>query len=208
MSQSNLFEDKKLESLGLPRADVQLWKAWLDQEKAEAIFDALIKETQWEQPDIRIAGRTLKIPRLQSWHGDADAVYEYSAQVFHPQAWTSPLLELKQKLLDDCGLNFNSVLVNLYRDGNDSVSWHADDERELGEAPSIASISLGATRKFSLKPVYVDAPTRKSQSIDLHSGDLLLMQGDTQKNWHHAVPKTSRPCSARINLTFRTVIKA
>ena len=157
----------------------------------------------WHQDTIRVYGREVLIPRLNAWYGDAEAVYSYSGLALEPQAWTSGLLELKRRVEKHVQRGFNSVLANWYRDGKDSVSWHADDEPELGSQPLITSLSFGATRRFSLRRRDRQG---KTVHIDLAGGSLLVMAGDTQRHWVHQVAKSSRCQSGRINLTFRQII--
>ena len=149
-----------------------------------------------------IFGQRRPVPRLVAWHGDPGASYTYSGTPHDPLPWTQPLERIRSRLFDLTGGQFNSVLLNLYRDGRDGMGWHADDEPELGREPAIASVSFGATRRFKLRH-------RRSRSaantLDLAHGDLLLMAGATQHHYVHAVPKTARPVGARVNLTFRWV---
>lgn len=175
-------------------------------EAAESIYLALLDTVAWSQPELRMGGRLVKIPRLQAWYGDPDALYAYSNQDFQPLPWTSQLQAMRESLEEVCTARFNSVLVNLYRDGNDGVSWHADNERELGRQPVVASVSLGATRRFLLKPSRSHCQRQlQTVSLELEHGDLLVMARLTQQCWLHCIPKTSRPVGARINLTFRCI---
>lgn len=176
---------------------------WLAVDRADAVLDRLRAETTWDQPTYQFQGRSVPMPRQVAWHGDSKARYGYSGISHQPAPWNDTLTELRAQLTDQVGVPFNSVLVNRYRDGNDSVAWHADDERELGPEPVIASVSLGATRTFALKPKAGGASVR----IELTHGGLLLMAGATQDQWLHAVPKTARPVGERINLTFRHIFR-
>jgi alkylated DNA repair dioxygenase AlkB len=144
-------------------------------------------------------------PRLTAWYGDATARYSYSGLDLTPQPWTPALLALRTQVEQATGVTFNSVLLNLYRTGQDSMGWHADDEPELGPEPVIASISLGATRRFRLRPRHSQQLPHAPLGLDLPSGSLLVMRGTTQQHWQHAVPKTARPVGPRLNLTFRTI---
>jgi alkylated DNA repair dioxygenase AlkB len=144
-------------------------------------------------------GRRVLIPRLTAWHGAAG--YVYSGIEMTPAPWNEPLLEIKAVAEAWAGQAFNSVLLNLYRDGRDSVSWHADNEPGLGRDPVIASVSLGAMRRFQMKHRRREARV----ALDLRSGSCLVMAGATQHHWLHQVPKTSRPVGPRINLTFRAM---
>ena len=174
--------------------------AWMALPDAERLFLRLQQETAWEQREARIMGRKVPLPRLTAWHGDA--AYTYSG-IFHaPLAWTESLLVLKAQVEKSAGTNFNSALLNLYRNGGDSMGWHADDEKELGPEPVIASVSLGACRKFRLR--HRDDHTRRI-ALDLVHGSLVIMAGRTQACWQHQVPKTARAVGPRINLTFRLI---
>jgi alkylated DNA repair dioxygenase AlkB len=158
---------------------------------------------EWEQHRIRIRGREIASPRLSAWYGDPDAHYRYSGLSLEPRPWLPVILELKSRVEAACDEPFNSVLLNLYRDGSDSMGWHSDDEPELGERPLIASLSLGATRRFRLR--HRRRKDLEPVAIDLEGGSLLIMEGDTQRFWKHQVPKTKRTVEPRINLTFRNI---
>lgn len=151
----------------------------------------------WQQTQVRIYGRDVATPRLTAWQGTA--AYTYSGARHAPAPWHPRVLELRDRLEVRTGAAFNTCLGNLYRDGRDSVAWHADDEAELGAEPVIASVSLGAARTFSVKPRR--GPGR--WSIALAAGDLLIMRGRSQADYLHAIPKTARPVGCRLNLTFR-----
>lgn len=179
---------------------VDLHSQWLDADNADRLLLEVKAQAAWKQDHIVIQGNTIALPRLTAWHGDRG--YRYSGIQNTPAAWTPALLELRDRLEKETGASFNSVLCNLYRTGQDSVAWHADDERELGPEPTIASVSLGATRKFSLKR---KDGTGSRLDIALQHGDLLIMKGDTQKHWVHQLPKTKTVNTERINLTFRQI---
>lgn len=182
-------------------ADLTLHERWLGPEDAARLFAELRETTAWRQESIRVFGRVHAVPRLQAWYGDEGVTYAYSGLHLEPLPWTAPLAELRARLHETLPeASFDSALVNLYRDGRDSNGWHADDEPELGPRPTIASLSLGAVRRFRMKPRRGDAPPL---SLDLAAGSLLVMAGTTQRDWLHAVPKTARPVGERINVTFR-----
>ena len=146
-------------------------------------------------------GKEVLIPRCTSWYGDENMHYKYSGINNIPLPWTDELNELKAKVEQQANATFNSVLLNQYRDGNDSVGWHADDEKELGENPIIASINFGATRAFILK----HNTTKEKIIIDLTHGSLLVMGGAMQHNWKHTIPKRKKVIDTRVNLTFRLI---
>ncbi|KGK59702.1 DNA methylase [Xanthomonas cannabis pv. phaseoli] len=189
----------------LPGAQVQWWRGWLQAAAADALLQTLLTQVQWEVHRIRMFGRVVDSPRLSSWIGDPEASYRYSGTQFSPQPWLDALQPLRARLQEDTGRPFNSVLVNRYRSGNDAMGWHSDDEPELGAQPLIASVSLGATRRFAFK--HRDDAALK-QTLELGHGDLLLMGGDTQRCYKHALPRTARPVGERINLTFRQTASA
>lgn len=182
--------------------DVEQLPAWLPAEQADALLLALRTQVPWEIHRIRMFGRWLDSPRLSCWMGDADAHYRYSGADFLPHAWAPAVLELREQLQQACAAPFNSVLLNRYRDGRDSMGWHSDDEPELGATPVIASLSLGAARRFLLRRR--DDPAQKAEYL-LGHGDLLLMRGHCQRDYQHALPKTARVSGERINLTFRQI---
>lgn len=178
-----------------------LWRQWLPEGEAQGLFTQLADNLHWQQTVIRVYGRVQPIPRLNAWYGDAGASYTYSGARFVPEPFTPSLVALRERLQVFTGCAFNSVLANFYRDGSDSVAWHSDNEPELGAEPAIASLSLGASRRFRLRHRHLPPV-----AVDLHAGDLLLMTGPLQQHWQHALPKTRRSVGARINLTFRRVV--
>ncbi|TKR29850.1 alpha-ketoglutarate-dependent dioxygenase AlkB [Luteimonas gilva] len=189
--------------LALPGAQLTFDPHWLDAAAARSLFDALMLQVPWETHRIRIYGRLVDSPRLSCWIGDPDAVYTFSGTRFVPHDWPAALRPVRERLNRELGADFNSVLANLYRNGADSMGWHSDSEAELGPQPFIASLSLGATRRFALKNRR--DPERKL-ALDLAPGSLLTMAGDTQTNYRHALPRTAKPVGARINLTFRRIL--
>jgi alkylated DNA repair dioxygenase AlkB len=163
---------------------------------------ALSDTLNWQQDHIHMYGKSIPIPRLNAWYGDPGIHYSYSGIQLLPNAWTQELLYLKTKIEHFTGHTFNSVLANLYRNENDSVAWHADDEPELGPQPLIASLSIGATRTFKLR----HKKNKTLIRIPLTSGSLLVMKGNCQHAWEHEIPKTKQKTKPRVNLTFRTII--
>jgi alkylated DNA repair dioxygenase AlkB len=191
-----------LTPLTLPGADLAFDPHWLAAREGDVLFAALHAGVPWEVHRIRLFGREVDSPRLSCWIGDPEAVYVYSGARFAPHPWPPVLRPLRERMADALGVDFNSVLANLYRDGRDAMGWHSDDEPELGLAPMIASLSLGATRRFALKPR--DGGTHRL-ALALPHGSLLVMRGDTQRRYRHALPRTARPVGPRINLTFRRI---
>ncbi len=175
---------------------------FLKQEQADHLFTTFRTELAWKQRSLKIFGKERLEPRLVAWYGDETAVYTYSGRVNIPLPWHPELKTLANDVEALCSSPFNAVLANLYRDGNDSMGWHADDEPELGENPIVASISLGASRDFRMR---LRAATDITHSLQLTSGSLLIMKAGMQATWQHCVPKRKRCEQARINLTFRFV---
>ena len=188
------------QAVDLPGACLAFDPDWLGAGEAWALFEALHAQLPWERHRITVYGRTLDAPRLSCWIGDA--AYTYSGTRFDPHPWPGALADVRARLERELHAGFNSVLANLYRDGRDSMGWHSDDEPELGVQPVIASLSLGATRRFVLK--HRSDPSRKV-ALELPRGSLLLMRGATQANYRHALPRTAKPVGPRINLTFRRI---
>lgn len=188
--------------LDLPEADVRLWRPAFEPVEADELLALLRTRIDWQQEDIVIFGQRRCVPRLVAWHGDPGTAYTYSGTAHEPLPWTPALQRIRHRVEELTGHRYNSVLLNLYRDGRDGMGWHADDEPELGREPVIASVSLGATRRFKLR--HRRSRTAAS-TLDLEQGDLLLMAGQTQHAYVHALPKTARPVGARVNLTFRWV---
>ena len=191
-----------LTALPLAGSDLLFDPAFLAPARADALFAQLRNGIAWETHRIRLFGREVDSPRLSCWIGDADASYVYSRTRFEPRPWPQALTILREEVDGATGERFNSVLANLYRNGRDGMGWHSDDEPELGSQPVIASLSLGATRRFCLKH---KRDGTRSFALELPHGSLLVMRGDTQKNFRHALPKTAKPVAERINLTFRKI---
>jgi alkylated DNA repair dioxygenase AlkB len=188
----------------IPNAKICLYRNFLYDSQEEILYKELLENIAWQQDLIKIYGRKIPIPRLTAWYGDPNMSYTYSGILMNPHPWTLTLSLLKSQIEERTQHKFNSVLLNQYRNGSDSVAWHSDDEPELGETPVIASLSLGASRKFELRSK-VKASLDRIELL-LNSGDLLIMSGTTQKHWQHQVPKMRRVRESRINLTFRYII--
>jgi alkylated DNA repair dioxygenase AlkB len=186
----------------MPDAEIVLYPDFFSAAESDAFLQEILAHIAWSQETIRLWGKTIALPRLTAWYGDPGKSYTYSGITLHPDPWTSTLLAIKRRIDEVAAVRFNSVLLNLYRDGRDSVSWHSDDEPELGQHPIIGSVSFGATRRFQFK--HKQRRTRCT-SVELSHGSVLLMQGATQHHWLHRIPKTPRACGPRINLTFRII---
>lgn len=168
---------------------------------ADALYERLLNGIEWKQESMNMYGKELKFPRLTAWYGDSDKPYSFSGITLNPNPWNKELSWIKEQIEPESGVEFNSVLLNLYRDGNDSISWHTDAEKELGKNPVIASVNFGDTRTFQLKHM----KTNEKISIELTHGSLLVMKGELQHYWKHQVPKTKQKKNPRINLTFRVI---
>lgn len=190
--------------LQLDDADIEYHENFLDSEAGTTLYDALIAETSWRQETVKVYGKEHLTPRLSCWMGEPWMDYSYSNLTMRATPWTSTVLSVKQKIEEQTKESFNSVLINYYRDGQDSNGWHSDDEPELGKQPIIASVSLGASRDFKLRHKYDKS---LKSSICLAHGSLLMMRGRTQSHWQHHVPKRAN-AGGRINLTFRTLVQA
>jgi alkylated DNA repair dioxygenase AlkB len=192
-----------LQRLPLVDANVTFDRLWLAEDEAERLLRGLRDEVAWETHHVRLFGHEHASPRLSCWIGDPGTAYRYSGTLFEPRPWPSSLQRLRERLSAELDVGFNSVLANRYRDGRDCMGWHSDSEPELGPAPVIASVSLGATRRFVLK--HRDRPQEKL-AIDLPRGSLLVMAGATQRHYRHALPRTAKAVGERINLTFRQIL--
>jgi alkylated DNA repair dioxygenase AlkB len=181
---------------------LELIEEFLPRDARGPLFQALRAEIPFAQRPIRMMGRTIMQPRLSAWIGDLGTAYTYSGVLNEPEAWPPALSSLRARVSDCAAEPFNSVLCNLYRDGSDSMGLHADAERELGPEPVIASISLGATRRFQLRHRR-DSGDR--MDVELQDGSLLIMRGTLQQHYRHAVPKQRAVTEPRINLTFRNI---
>ncbi len=191
-----------LETIALTDGTCRYTPQLFDAADCDRILEMLLRETAWKQEHIRMFGRQLPMPRLTAWYGEAGKTYKYSGLLNEPLPWFPEVALLRDAVSHSVGTPFNSVLCNLYRDGTDSMSWHTDDERELGRNPTIASISFGAERNFLLKHVRTGARA----AFALGHGSLLIMEGPLQHHWVHRVPKTSRTVGVRVNLTFRWIV--
>ena len=190
-------------ALDLPDGEARYWPAAFEAAEAARLMAELRQGIDWRDEEILLFGRRVPVPRRVAWHGDPGASYTYSGTPHLPEPWTPALACIRDRVREITGARFNAVLLNLYRDGRDGMGWHADDEPELGPNPVIASVSLGAMRRFSLRH-----RRRRDLRIDLPlaHGSLLLMSGTTQHHWVHALPKTAASAGERINLTFRWIV--
>jgi alkylated DNA repair dioxygenase AlkB len=200
--QSSLFAHSTERLTESAAAGIRFVPAYLDIREADGLFDSLKSLPGWRQDHIRVYGKTHPLPRLHRWFTDSNEPYRWSGISMHPEPFPEFLDDVRCRLAEESGVHFNTALGNFYRDGRDGVSWHSDDEPELGTDPVIASLSLGATRRFLMRKKLDHS---QCLEFDLTHGSLLWMSGDTQIVWQHSIPKTSRTVESRINLTFRAI---
>ena len=187
----------------MPDGEVAIYRNFFNRIESDQIFQALLSKIKWRQDKMKLYGKEFELPRLTAWYGDDGKSYTFSRIPMNPDAWTHTLLSVKSRIEEVTQAKFNSVLLNLYRSGKDGVSWHSDDEPELGKNPIIASVSFGETRRFQLRHK-LDKSLDKVE-ITLTHGSLLIMKGSTQHLWQHQIPKTAKSLQERINLTFRII---
>lgn len=196
-----LFASEKIK-LPLPEADIVYYPDFFSKTEADGYYQHLLEETPWQQDSITVYGKTYPQPRLTALYGNNGKAYSYSNITMRPHPFSAALISIKNKIETVCEARFTTCLLNLYRNGQDSNGWHADDEKELGQNPVIASISFGGERPFHLK--HKNDKTLKYKIL-LQHGSLLLMQGETQHKWLHQIAKTRQKVNPRINLTFRVI---
>lgn len=203
MEQLDLFNSSKsnIEMRQIQNGEFLHINNFFDKATSDNYLKVLLDTIDWKQEKMNMYGKELLFPRLTSWYGDNDKLYSFSGITLRPKQWTTDLLEIKRKVETKVEASFNSVLLNRYRNGNDSISWHSDAEKELGKNPIIASVNFGATREFQLRHIH----TKEKLSIELSHGSLFIMLGELQHFWQHQIPKTKKPVSERINLTFRVI---
>lgn len=198
----NLFHEESIR-LDLPDAEFIYYPNFFIKEKADLFFETLQKETPWQHDEILIFGKKIWQPRLTALYGNEGKSYGYSNIVMHPHSFTSTLTFIKEEIENEIQEQFTTVLLNLYRNEKDSNGWHADNEKELGRDPIIASLSLGEERVFQMKH---NTNKEAKKSLILQHGSLLIMKNGAQINYKHHIPKASKPKKERINLTFRKII--
>lgn len=189
--------------LMLPDADVVLYEQFFNKSESDKLFKNLSDNIKWKQDKIKFYGKQFDVPRLAAWYGEDGFSYTYSGIQMHPNPWNEDLMFIKEKIEKVSKVSFSSCLLNLYRTGRDSVNWHQDNEKELGQNPIIGSVSFGETRPFQMK--HISRTELKKVDIPLTNGSFLLMKGTTQHFWKHQIPKTTRKLNPRINLTFRII---
>ena len=206
--QQDLFcspREETWQRIDAPDADIRFKSSFLDEDTARRYFDELLVQVKWRQDRIRVYGKLHDVPRLHQWYGEPDTAYAWSGLVMAPQPFIPALLRLRAAIETATSATYNSILANLYRDGNDAVGWHSDDEPEFRGHPTIASLSLGAARDFVLR--HRHRPDLPQIKISLTNGSLLVMSGNTQENWQHTIPKRAGVVAPRINLTLRTSVQ-
>ncbi|MTE27272.1 alpha-ketoglutarate-dependent dioxygenase AlkB family protein [Winogradskyella ouciana] len=199
----DLFSTEK-QHFKLPNAELIYIPNFFNTQESDNYLKSIKAETDWQHDNITVFGKTYKQPRLTALFGDTDQPYSYSNITMYPQPFTSTLQSIKDKVEDFSEEKFNTLLINLYRDGNDSNGWHADNEKELGINPVIASVSFGEARPFHFKHRTIKQERHK---LILEHASLLLMKGEMQHYWLHQIAKTKKEIQPRINLTFRKLIK-
>lgn len=187
----------------VPDAEIIYYPHFFDTEESDLLFQELLLTIPWQQDDIKVFGKVHAQPRLTALFGNEGKSYSYSNIKMQPHPWNPILQNLKLKAEAVSETEFTTVLLNLYRDGKDSNGWHADNEKELGTNPIIASMSFGAERYFHLQH---NNDKNLKLKILLEHGSLLVMKGTTQHFWKHQIPKTAKPIGSRINLTFRSIV--
>src|ERR687892_2068387 len=197
-----LFNEDRVSNLLTKDGTVNYYGKVLTSGEADQYFDLLMQNILWENDEVVIFGKHIVTKRKAAWYGDSDYSYTYSNTTKQALAWTKELSYLKQIVEEHAGTKFNSCLLNLYHNGNEGMRWHSDDEESLGENNTIASLSLGAERKFLFK----HKQTKQIVSLVLEHGSLLIMKDATQANWLHSLPKSKNVTQPRINLTFRTIV--
>ena len=205
MDQPSLFDNEPdtptRQTFALGDSEIQYVANAFTAREADRLFQSLLDAIPWRTATLTIAGQKRPLPRLQCWMADQGRSYSYSGLKLSPHPWNPDVLRIKARLEQICEHSFNSVLLNYYRGGSDSVSWHADDETELGPNPIVASVSLGAQRTLEFKPKF-NLTTPKKQIV-LGCGSILIMGKTIQNNWLHQIPKISGTIDPRISLTFR-----
>jgi alkylated DNA repair dioxygenase AlkB len=201
--EDKLVVGKKEVAISLPDAEIHFYPQFFTKAESDLIFENLFSEIKWRSDKIKLYGKEIDLPRKTAWYGEPGKSYKYSGIQMLPEPWTPTLLKIKSEIEEIANVKFNSVMMNLYRDGNDGISWHTDAETELGKNPTIGSVSFGESRRFMLRHRY---NKELKSEIELTHGSFLLMGGSTQHFWQHQIPKTSRKLESRINLTFRTII--
>lgn len=204
---SHAHDSDRAELFQLGNARLVLYPECFSPSVADRLMRGLLDEIPWQQDTLSFGGRRVKVPRLQAWYGDSGMPYSYSGLNLTPLPWTRTLTAVRRRVEYFTGARFNAVLLNYYRDGHDSVAWHSDSERELGKDPIVASLSLGATRRFELKEKHPAGDRPARVKYELPHGSLLVMERGIQAQWLHRVPKQPEVSDPRINLTFRHIVR-
>jgi alkylated DNA repair dioxygenase AlkB len=198
-----LLNEDKVSNLLPKDGTVYYYGKVLSSSEANQYFDLLMKNILWKNDEVIIFGKHIVTKRKAAWYGDSNYLYTYSNITKQALPWTKELSGLKQMVEEFAGVKFNSCLLNLYHNGDEGMGWHSDDEESLGKNNTIASMSLGAERKFLIK----HKQSKQTVSLVLEHGSLLIMKDATQRNWLHSLPKSKNIVQPRINLTFRTIVR-
>jgi alkylated DNA repair dioxygenase AlkB len=201
MEQFDIFNtnNHQNEYINITNGEYLYFPSYFEKKESNSFLRSLIKEIIWKQEKMNIYGKSIKFPRLTAWYGDDERSYKFSGITLYPNKWTPLIVNIKERVESQIGTKFNSVLLNFYKNGNDSISWHSDAEEELGKNPIIASVSFGEKRLFQLKHNI----SKQKREIELQNGSLLVMKGELQHYWKHQLPKTRHKKRERVNLTFR-----
>jgi alkylated DNA repair dioxygenase AlkB len=190
------------QSAGLPPELLDYRPGIFNGHESECLMRKFINDMPWQQKVIKIYNKEMVTPRLTVWVGDLGTDYSFSGEKYNPLPWTKELLMIKNRIEPLAGTTFNSVLLNYYRDGNDSVAWHSDNENSLGRHPVVASVTFGQVRSFDIRNKHDHS---KKYAVKLESGSYLLMKAGLQEHWEHRIAKSPRPMKERVNLTFRMI---
>ncbi len=203
--QFNLFasdDDLKSKTTVLP-AGFDYLPDFMSPQNASLVYEHLIAHLPWQQPTIEVYGKSHLVPRLQCWMADKGVQYHYSGKLFTASGWEQTVWDIKGQVERATSMGFNSALINLYRNGDDKMGWHSDDEQELGVSPAVVTVSLGAKRTFQFRHNIV----AETHNLELAHGSLLLMKPGVQASYKHAVPARKKITQSRISLTFRNIVK-
>lgn len=206
----DLFNPPPHQHIQLAGGELIYARDFLTPDAADDLMKNLISQLEWAQRPVKVFNKTHLTPRLVAWCGDDGVTYTYSGDTSPPQLWPEAIHPIKQQIEQSFKTEFNGALFNYYRDGQDNMGWHSDDEKSLGEQPVIASLSLGTERDFKFRPkpntaLPNDGNVTEAFDLTLHHGSVLIMRGDTQRHWQHALPKRMRINEPRLNITFRRV---
>lgn len=201
----SLFIENANQNLLPDGGEVLYFGKIFDKQQSQNYLHKLLKNIQWEQDKVVVFGKQIVVNRKVAWYGNGGQNYTYSGTTKVATKWIKELLEIKKAIESYTQVEFNSCLLNLYENGSQGMGWHSDSEKELGKNTTIASVSFGAGREFRFRH---KKDKKIKTSVILESGSLLMMKGETQQNWLHQIPKSSKILEPRVNLTFRTILES